>query len=152
MSRPDPAKVVAGAELMLSIFTKLNASLEAMGGSPEHLYRLSTPSGDGTIRAMAKVILEADGGLLSQHFSNLGFDMDNHTEVRAFNCLAREGIKTIADLVGRTEEELMRIPNFGVKSLATVNARLKRNDLHLRVGESDHNWSKLLWQRDHHWS
>ena len=40
--------------------------------------------------------------------------------VRSYNCLKREGINTVGDLVQRSEQELMDIRNFGQKSIDEV--------------------------------
>jgi DNA-directed RNA polymerase subunit alpha len=52
--------------------------------------------------------------------------------VRSLNCLKREGIETVGDLLARSEQELMCIPNFGRKSLDEVMERLQENDMKLR--------------------
>jgi DNA-directed RNA polymerase subunit alpha len=52
--------------------------------------------------------------------------------VRSLNCLKREGIETVGDLISRSEQELMTIPNFGRKSLDEVRERLESNKLKLR--------------------
>ena len=52
--------------------------------------------------------------------------------VRSLNCLKREGIETVGDLMARSEQELMCIPNFGRKSLDEVRERLESNNLKLR--------------------
>jgi DNA-directed RNA polymerase subunit alpha len=52
--------------------------------------------------------------------------------VRSLNCLKREGIETVGDLLARSEQELMCIPNFGRKSLDEVRERLEENKLKLR--------------------
>jgi DNA-directed RNA polymerase subunit alpha len=52
--------------------------------------------------------------------------------VRSLNCLKREGIETVGDLIARSEQELMCIPNFGRKSLDEVRERLEGNNLKLR--------------------
>jgi DNA-directed RNA polymerase subunit alpha len=52
--------------------------------------------------------------------------------VRSLNCLKREGIETVGDLISRSEQELMTIPNFGRKSLDEVRERLEGNNLKLR--------------------
>ena len=52
--------------------------------------------------------------------------------VRSLNCLKREGIETVGDLIGKSEQELMCIPNFGRKSLDEVRERLEKNNLKLR--------------------
>lgn len=45
--------------------------------------------------------------------------------VRSFNCLEAAGIKTIADLVQKTESEMLKYRNFGRKSLSEIKAILK---------------------------
>jgi DNA-directed RNA polymerase subunit alpha len=52
--------------------------------------------------------------------------------VRSLNCLKREGIETVGDLLAKSEQELMCIPNFGRKSLDEVRERLEENKLKLR--------------------
>jgi DNA-directed RNA polymerase subunit alpha len=52
--------------------------------------------------------------------------------VRSLNCLKREGIETVGDLIAKSEQELMCIPNFGRKSLDEVRERLEKNNLKLR--------------------
>jgi len=52
--------------------------------------------------------------------------------VRSLNCLKREGIMTVGDLVSRSEQELLCIPNFGRKSLEEVRERLREHNLKLR--------------------
>ena len=44
--------------------------------------------------------------------------------VRSYNCLKREGVETVGDLVNKSEQELMCIPNFGRKSIDEVRERL----------------------------
>ncbi len=44
--------------------------------------------------------------------------------VRAANCLAAEGIKTLGDLVARTEEEMLQMRNFGKTSLKEIKQKL----------------------------
>ena len=52
--------------------------------------------------------------------------------VRSYNCLKREGIQTIGDLVSKTEAELLNIPNFGKKSIDEVTEKLESRGLALR--------------------
>ncbi len=44
--------------------------------------------------------------------------------VRSFNCLKRAGINTVEDLIGKTEEDMMKVRNLGRKSLEEVIAKL----------------------------
>jgi len=52
--------------------------------------------------------------------------------VRSYNCLKREGIQTVGDLVNKTESELLNIPNFGRKSIEEVVEKLEERGLALR--------------------
>ena len=44
--------------------------------------------------------------------------------VRSFNCLKRAGINTVEDLIGKTEEDMMKVRNLGRKSLEEVMNKL----------------------------
>ncbi len=44
--------------------------------------------------------------------------------VRSFNCLKRAGINTVADLVSKSEAEMMRVRNLGRKSLEEVVGKI----------------------------
>ncbi len=57
--------------------------------------------------------------------------------VRSYNCLKREGIQTVGDLIKRSEAELMNIPNFGKKSIEEVKENLAKMGLSLRGGNSE---------------
>jgi DNA-directed RNA polymerase subunit alpha len=52
--------------------------------------------------------------------------------VRSYNCLKREGIQTVGDLISKTEAELLNIPNFGKKSIDEVKEKLTSRGLGLR--------------------
>lgn len=45
--------------------------------------------------------------------------------VRSFNCLKRAGINTVNDLVGKSEEEMMKVRNLGKKSFEEVKEKLR---------------------------
>jgi DNA-directed RNA polymerase subunit alpha len=52
--------------------------------------------------------------------------------VRSYNCLKREGIDTVGELVQKSEAELMDIRNFGQKSIDEVKSKLDELGLNLR--------------------
>ncbi len=52
--------------------------------------------------------------------------------VRSYNCLKREGIHTVGELVSRSEQDLLDIRNFGTKSIDEVKQRLAEMDLSLK--------------------
>ena len=51
--------------------------------------------------------------------------------VRSFNCLKRANINTVADLISKTEDEMMKVRNLGRKSLEEVINKLAMMGLHL---------------------
>ena len=104
---------------------------------------------DGSIRAdeavsmSAKVLIEhlelflnlAEG--ISESESIMAVPTDSEKEkvlnvtideldlsVRSFNCLKRAGINTVEDLIGKSEEDMMKVRNLGRKSLEEVIAKL----------------------------
>jgi len=50
--------------------------------------------------------------------------------VRSVNSLKKENIITLGDLVQRTEDQMLNIENFGVKSLEEIRQFLKEHNLH----------------------
>ena len=52
--------------------------------------------------------------------------------VRAYNCLKRDGIHTLQDLVNKSESEMMKIRNLGKKSLKQVLDKIRELGLVLR--------------------
>ena len=58
--------------------------------------------------------------------------------VRAANCLKNANIKTIGDLVQRTESEMLRTKNFGRKSLNEIKEILTEMGLSLGMKVDSH--------------
>ena len=54
--------------------------------------------------------------------------------VRSSNCLRNANIRTIGDLVARTEEEIAKTRNFGKKSLDEIKSKLAERNLRLGIG------------------
>jgi len=54
--------------------------------------------------------------------------------VRSYNCLQKANIKTIAELVEKTDSEMLKTRNFGRKSLNEIKAIL--TEMGLRLGMS----------------
>src|SRR6266536_2102304 len=52
--------------------------------------------------------------------------------VRSYNCLKREGIHTVGELVARSEQDLLDIRNFGAKSIEEVKQKLMDMGLALK--------------------
>ena len=57
--------------------------------------------------------------------------------VRSFNCLKRVNINTVADLISKTEDEMMKVRNLGRKSLEEVIGKLEAMGLSLADEENN---------------
>lgn len=57
---------------------------------------------------------------------------DLELSVRSYNCLKRQGINALDQLVEQTEADLLNIRNFGAKSIEEVKDRLAQMDLGLK--------------------
>ena len=68
--------------------------------------------------------------VLSSELSMPIEDLD--LSVRSYNCLKREGINTVAELVALSETQLMNIRNFGQKSVDEVRDKLTEMGLSLK--------------------
>ena len=59
--------------------------------------------------------------------------------VRSYNCLKRANINTVADLIDKTGEDMMRVRNMGKKSLDEVQKKLEMMGLSLASEDSGSN-------------
>ena len=59
--------------------------------------------------------------------------------VRSYNCLKRANINTVADLVCKTAEDMMKVRNMGKKSLDEVQKKLEMMGLSLASEDSNSN-------------
>jgi DNA-directed RNA polymerase subunit alpha len=57
---------------------------------------------------------------------------DLNLTVRSYNCLKREGIHSVGELISRSEQDLLDIRNFGSKSIDEVKAKLVEMGLNLK--------------------
>lgn len=57
---------------------------------------------------------------------------DLNFTVRSYNCLKREGIHSVGELITRSEQDLLDIRNFGSKSIDEVKAKLAEMGLALK--------------------
>ena len=61
----------------------------------------------------------------ADHIAAFGLPIDDlDLTVRSYNCLKREGIHTVGELIGRSEQDLLDIRNFGAKSIDEVEVKL----------------------------
>ena len=69
----------------------------------------------------------------ADHIAAFGLPIEEmDLTVRSYNCLKREGIHTVGELVSRTEADLLDIRNFGQKSIDEVKIKLAGMGLSLK--------------------
>ena len=103
---------------------------EAMASAGMTLSELVSLFGDLAESPGLTVGPAADAALVGGDFAITVEDLN--LSVRSYNCLKREGINTVGDLVQKSEAELMDIRNFGQKSIDEVKAKLDDLGLNLR--------------------
>ncbi len=166
--RNKTAQTVIGVIPIDSIYspvTKVNYSVEPTRvGDKTDFDKLTLEVWtDSTISAKDAVSLGAK--ILSDHltvFTNLSDTMGNGStvvekivsstdtklqmtideldlSVRSYNCLKRANINTVADLVGKTSEDMMKVRNMGKKSLDEVQKKLEMMGLSLASEDSANN-------------
>jgi DNA-directed RNA polymerase subunit alpha len=121
----EDARIGSGTSkdrLVIEITT--NGSLtpqESLSQAADILVGMFTPLQEITL-APPKETLEDDGDETKQiHIEEL------QLSVRAYNCLKRAQINTVADLLDYTQDDLLEIKNFGQKSAEEVVEALKRH-------------------------
>ena len=75
---------------------------------------------------MVEVVAETKDSQLDTSIADLDLS------VRSFNCLMRANIKTVGDLISKSEEDMMKVRNLGRKSLKEVKEKLEEMNLSLR--------------------
>jgi len=121
-------------------FDRLILDVETDGSlSPED----ALASAGGTLRELVGLFADLSGagealllGPVEQQ-GQLGANLDTPIEeldlsVRSYNCLKREGITTVGELVTKSESDLLDIRNFGQKSIDEVREKLHELGLALR--------------------
>ncbi|MDI9995701.1 DNA-directed RNA polymerase subunit alpha, partial [Rhodococcus ruber] len=69
----------------------------------------------------------------ADHIASFGLPIEDlDLTVRSYNCLKREGVHTVGELVARTESDLLDIRNFGQKSIDEVKVKLHSLGLSLK--------------------
>jgi DNA-directed RNA polymerase subunit alpha len=132
--RVEPAKRKPGAErLVLEVWTNGSVSPEDAVGEAalileDHFNLLCRfPAGVESEEELGEVT----GGV--ELNENLFRSVDElELSVRAYNCLKTANIRTIADLVQKSEAELLKTKNFGKKSLNEIKTIL--GDMNLSLG------------------
>jgi DNA-directed RNA polymerase subunit alpha len=106
-------------------------ALSSAGSTLVELFQLFAGVGEGSggLVLGPEQIEDEQTGVLAKPIE----DMD--LTVRSYNCLKREGVTTVGELVQKAEEDLLEIRNFGQKSIDEVKAKLEEMGLSLRQKE-----------------
>ena len=106
-------------------------ALSAAGSTLVELFQLFAGLGEGTGGLVLGPEAGDDevSGVLAQPIEDLDLT------VRSYNCLKREGVTTVSELIDKTEEDLIEIRNFGQKSIDEVKAKL--DDMGLSLKKKD---------------
>ena len=107
--------VSLGAKILCDHFTLFTDLSETVGSKPTVVEKQET----GGSKILDLTIEELD------------------LSVRSFNCLKRANINTVADLISKTEDEMMKVRNLGRKSLEEVINKLAM--LGLTLASDDNN-------------
>ena len=119
--RPSDAVASAGRTLveLFGLFRELNAEAEGIELGP-------SPTDAALAADLALPIEELD------------------LTVRSFNCLKREGVHTVGELISRSEADLLDIRNFGAKSIDEVKVKLAGLGLALKDSPPGFDPSQIL--------
>ncbi len=103
-------------------------ALSAAGSTLVELFQLFSSVGEGAGGLVLGPETGEDeaSGVMAQPIEELDLT------VRSYNCLKREGITTVGELVEKSEEDLLEIRNFGQKSIDEVKAKLEEMGLEHR--------------------
>jgi len=113
----------------------------------EHMDIFVFEEDEDEIAALEEASVVNPGGEFSSMNDNLFKNVDElELSVRSYNCLKNANIKTIAELVQKTEPEMLKTKNFGRKSLNEIKEILGRMGLHLGMKIDLDNLDKEILQ------
>src|SRR4029077_17680772 len=90
----------------------------------------------------------SDAQVEQQQTGSLNENLDKSVEelelsVRSYNCLKNANIRTIRELVQKTEGEMLKTKNFGCKSLNEIKEILVKMGLALGMKFDEH--GRIIW-------
>ncbi len=129
---PEDAVAYAARILQdqLALFVHFDDS-QAVSSGP--MIGMAAPSMGG---GMSTPVSESDTNQLNRYLLKKVDELE--LSVRSANCLKNDNIIYIGDLVGKTEAEMLRTPNFGRKSLNEIKEVL--SSMGLRLGMDIPGW------------
>ena len=136
--------------------TPQSAVTQAAGILQEHLSLLSmdgsTIEEDTVIDPIPAESNERDFGLADDIFDEEPVELSDsllksveelELSVRSYNCLKNANIRTLAELVQKTEQEMLRTKNFGRKSLNEIKELIEAMGLHFNMRVEPEDLQKL---------
>lgn len=102
-------------------------ALSAAGSTLVELFQLfaAVGEGEGGLVIGPEEGGDAESGILGTPIEDLDLT------VRSYNCLKRENVTTVGELVQKSEQDLLEIRNFGQKSIDEVRGKLEEMSLSL---------------------
>ena len=86
--------------------------------------------------AMVDVVPDLHADRYTEHLNKSVDDVE--LSVRSYNCLKNANIQTVRDLVVKTESDMMKVKNFGRKSLEEIKDVLDTMGLQFGMREDEH--------------
>ena len=117
-----PEEAVAKAAKILIAHMNLFQNMDGIGPEPEPEHekeKIEPEPVDDSSFTLDKTTIE---------------DLD--LSVRSYNCLKRASINTLADLVDKTEDEMMKVRNLGRKSLEEVKKKMEDFGVSFKPGST----------------
>ena len=131
-----PEDAIAYAARILQDQLSLFVSFDDAGSSAQSpIIGMAAPSGMGSGFGSGPVS-ESDTNQLNRYLLKKVDELE--LSVRSANCLKNDNIIYIGDLVGKSEAEMLRTPNFGRKSLNEIKEVL--SSMGLRLGMDIPGW------------
>ncbi len=139
----DGSVTPQGAVTQAAGIIKEHLSLFALEGSVEEEKEVEAVPAENT---------ERDLGIIDDMFDDEPVEFNDHLlksveelelSVRSYNCLKNANIRTLAELVQKTEGEMLRTKNFGRKSLNEIKEIIELMGLHFNMRVDPEELQKL---------
>ena len=141
----DGSVTPQGAVSQAAGIIKEHLSLFTLDGSPEEEV-------EEEVKAAPAENNERDLGMVDDIFDEEPIEFNDHLlksveelelSVRSYNCLKNANIRTLAELVQKTEGEMLRTKNFGRKSLNEIKEIIELMGLHFNMRVDPEDLQKL---------
>jgi len=128
---------ISHERLSLEIWTDGTISpIDALSHSAEILIKQLSPFAD--YAEVSQIEMEKKALRLSIPEEKYNMPVEQlDLSVRTLNCLRRANITAVGELISKEEKELLRLRNFGQKSLQEIKERLKTLELSLTLQVKD---------------